>query len=58
VPAEVPAERLIEWQPGDGWDPICTALGLPVPADPFPHLNTTAEFRSRAGWDSTGPTSS
>jgi hypothetical protein len=58
VRAEVPAERLIEWQPGDGWEPICTALGLPVPANPFPHLNTTAEFRARAGWNSTGPTPS
>jgi hypothetical protein len=58
VRAEVPAERLIEWQPGDGWEPICTALGLSVPANPFPHLNTTAEFRARAGWNSTGPTPS
>jgi Sulfotransferase domain len=23
--------RLIEWQPGDGWAPICAALELPVP---------------------------
>jgi hypothetical protein len=40
-------ERLLEWQPGDGWEPICRALGLPVPAEPFPHTNTTAEFRAR-----------
>jgi len=51
VRAEVPAGRLVEWQPGDGWEPICTALGLPVPTDPFPHLNTTAEFQAMAGWD-------
>jgi hypothetical protein len=56
VRAEVPAGRLVEWEPGDGWDPICAALGLPVPTDPFPHLNTTPEFRARAGWDATGPT--
>jgi hypothetical protein len=42
-------------RPGDGWEPICAALGLPLPNDPFPHLNTTAEFRVRAGWDATGP---
>jgi hypothetical protein len=55
VRTEAPAERLVEWQPGDGWAPICAALGLTVPTDPFPHLNTTAEFRARAGWDAAGP---
>jgi hypothetical protein len=43
--------RLVEWRPGDGWEPICSALGLSVPDEPFPHTNTTEEFRSRAGWD-------
>ncbi|MEZ5498632.1 MAG: sulfotransferase [Steroidobacteraceae bacterium] len=47
VRAVVPTHRLVEWQPGDGWAPICGALGLPVPAKPFPHENTTAHFRSR-----------
>lgn len=47
VRAEVPADRLVEWQPGDGWDPLCAALGVPVPAEPFPHSNTTEEFRAR-----------
>ncbi len=51
VRATIAPERLIEWQPGDGWAPICTALGVAVPAEPFPHTNTTEEFRSRAGWD-------
>jgi hypothetical protein len=31
VRLEVPAERLLEWAPGDGWEPICERLGLPVP---------------------------
>jgi hypothetical protein len=39
--------RLLEWRPGDGWEPICGALGLPVPDAPFPHENTTADFRAR-----------
>src|SRR5205823_3919093 len=34
VRREVPAERLLEWAPGDGWDPICERLGLPVPNVP------------------------
>ncbi len=49
VRATVPADRLIDWQPGDGWEPLCTALGVVVPDEPFPHTNTTEEFRSRFG---------
>jgi hypothetical protein len=45
----VPPDRLIDWRPGDGWEPICSALGVAVPEDPFPHENTTADFRARIG---------
>lgn len=47
VRREVPGERLIDWRPGDGWEPICSALGLEVPGEPFPHENTTADFQAR-----------
>lgn len=47
VRAEVPAERLVEWTTGDGWAPLCAALGVAVPDEPFPHVNTTEEFRAR-----------
>jgi hypothetical protein len=47
VRAEVPADRLVDWQPDDGWGPLCEALGLPEPEDPFPLTNTTEEFRRR-----------
>jgi hypothetical protein len=40
-------KRLLEWQATDGWEPICKALGLPVPEDPFPHTNSTEEFLGR-----------
>ena len=43
--------RLVEWRTGDGWAPICGALGVPVPAEPFPHVNTTAQFRAATGLD-------
>ena len=48
VRAAVAPDRLVEWSPGDGWGPLCAALGVPVPDEPFPHLNTTEEFRGRA----------
>ena len=51
VRAEVAPERLVEWHPGDGWEPICTALGVAVPDEPFPHVNTTADFRRELGFD-------
>jgi len=52
VRATVPAERLFEYRPGDGWAPLCAALGLDEPDEPFPHTNTRNEFRERTGLDS------
>ena len=51
VRAEVPPSRLVEWAPGDGWGPLCRGLGVDVPSEPFPHLNTTDEFRAMTGLD-------
>lgn len=44
VRESVPPERLLEWRAGDGWEPICRALDLPVPDAPFPHTNTSEEW--------------
>lgn len=44
VRATVPAERLLEWSPTDGWKPLCQFLELPVPDEPVPHINDTAQF--------------
>jgi hypothetical protein len=51
VRAEIPASRLLEWHPGDGWSPLCSALGVEEPAEPFPHLNSTTDFRAMTGLD-------
>jgi hypothetical protein len=51
VRAAIDPGRLVDWQPGDGWDPICRALSRPVPSEPFPHVNTTADFRAMIGFD-------
>jgi hypothetical protein len=46
-----PKDRFLEWAPGDGWAPICQALDVPVLDAPFPHVNTTDEFRAMLGLD-------
>ncbi len=51
VRANAEPKQLLEWTAGDGWEPICNALGVPVPDEPFPHVNTTEEFRAMAGLD-------
>jgi len=51
VRGTIPPDRLLEWRPGDGWEPLCTALGVRVPDEPFPHENKTADFRAMAGLD-------
>ena len=51
----VPAERLVEWRPGDGWAPLCAALGVAVPDEPFPHVNSTAEFQQSMRQEDTSP---
>ncbi|MQA84958.1 MAG: sulfotransferase family protein [Streptosporangiales bacterium] len=40
----VPPERLLVYEVGQGWDPLCEFLGAARPDEPFPHLNDTASF--------------
>jgi hypothetical protein len=49
----IPAPRLLVYRTGDGWEPLCRFLGVPVPDAPFPHLNDTAWYRARAGLPAT-----
>ena len=51
VRAEVDPARLLEWTAGDGWAPLAEAIGVPVPDEAFPHVNTTEEFRARRSGD-------
>lgn len=44
VRRSVPAERLLEWSPKDGWEPLCAFLEVPVPEEPLPHINDTEQF--------------
>ena len=47
VRRSVPAGRLLEYDMKQGWGPLCAFLGVPVPATPFPKVNTTDEFRDK-----------
>ncbi|MFC3994323.1 sulfotransferase family protein [Nocardiopsis sediminis] len=50
VRAEIPQERLLVYELGQGWEPLCRFLGVDIPADePFPHLNDTASTQRRLG---------
>ena len=44
VIATVPAERLLVWDPAEGWEPLCAFLDVDVPADPLPRLNDSHAF--------------
>ncbi|MGB9142940.1 MAG: sulfotransferase family protein [Aestuariivirga sp.] len=47
VQASVPANRILIYDVKAGWQPLCAFLGVPVPDKPFPHRNSTEEFRKR-----------
>ena len=43
----VPPEKLLVYEPGQGWEPICEFLNVPVPEEDYPRVNTTEEFTER-----------
>lgn len=40
----IPAERLLEYAPSEGWEPLCRFLGVPAPAEPMPRKNERQEM--------------
>ncbi|MGZ3173152.1 MAG: sulfotransferase family protein [Croceibacterium sp.] len=42
----IPAKRLLVYSPKDGWGPLCAFLGVPVPAEPMPRVNSRDELGS------------
>lgn len=46
VKASVAPERLLVHTLGDGWRPLCTFLGVPVPEQPFPSRNSARDFQN------------
>jgi hypothetical protein len=47
VKRNVPSDRLLVWSVKEGWGPLCEFLEVPVPDQPFPHLNDTDTFIDR-----------
>jgi hypothetical protein len=37
----VPPNRLLVYSVTSGWQPLCDFLGVTVPDEPFPHVNST-----------------
>lgn len=44
VKSKVPKERLLVYELGSGWEPLCKFLGKPIPDEPFPFKNESKEF--------------
>lgn len=40
----LPPERLLAHRSADGWEPLCAFLGVPVPAEPYPRVNTSEDM--------------
>ena len=57
VKAEIPAERLLIYEAGQGWEPLSRFLGVPIPDAPYPSENSRAEFIGRTLKTAQGATS-
>lgn len=40
-------ERLLVYESGEGWEPLCAFLNVPVPSVPYPTANTREDFLLR-----------
>ena len=46
----VPAQRLLVYEVQQGWEPLCAFLQLPIPTEPFPHVNDRMQFQRFGKW--------
>jgi hypothetical protein len=47
VKAAVPPSQLLVFSVADGWEPLCSFLGKPVPETPFPNVNDKGHFTNK-----------
>jgi hypothetical protein len=45
IRAATSPERLLNYELGSGWEPLCEFLGKPIPNEPFPHINESAALK-------------
>lgn len=43
----VPRDQLLIYEPGEGWDRLCSFLGCDAPDENFPHVNSSEDFLTR-----------
>jgi hypothetical protein len=55
VKRSIPPERLLIYQAGQGWEPLCKFLGVAVPDALYPSENSRAEFIARAAARQSAP---
>jgi Sulfotransferase domain len=51
VVRQVQSRRLLVYDIGHGWPPLCAFLGVAVPPAPFPHANDRGAFRRKEWTD-------
>ena|SRR5215471_16268799 len=44
----LPPERLLVYSPRQGWEPLCSFLGVRVPDEPFPRINSRDESSQKS----------
>ncbi len=47
VKRTVPADKLLVYEVGQGWEPLCEFLEVPVPDTPFPRSNDRQAFQAQ-----------
>lgn len=47
VRGAAPSDRFLEYDPRQGWEPICKFLDVPIPDEPFPTGNVADEFHQK-----------
>ncbi len=43
----IAADRLLIYETGSGWDPLCEFLGVDAPEEPYPLTNSSKEFQKK-----------
>jgi hypothetical protein len=55
VKQAIPPQRLLVYEAGQGWEPLCRFLDVPIPKEPYPSENSRAEFIARVRSGQGGP---